>query len=216
MNTEDKRKQFDEILDAHLNGDTSRDVELHAMAAADPDLAARLHAAETVAAGLADMNDIDPGPVFSERIKEALPRAPRIVPFSTRQTGRISVVLRVAAAVTLTVAGLAIGYFIGRGTAPPVSPVAMTTAGTSVVPVKFIFFAPTAARVSVVGNFNDWNENAHTLVKSPNGWWTLEIAFQPGRYNYLYLVDGERWSTDPASTLLEEDGFGRKNSVLDI
>lgn len=208
---------FEDILDAHLNGDASRDEELRALAASDPDLAARLRAAEAVSAGLAGMNDTDPGPAFSERVKQALPRAPRIVPLPARRPFRITAILQAAAAVLLTLSGLAAGYFIGRaGTVPEDRGAGAAAAQRPTVPVKFLFHAPSAARVSVVGNFNEWSENAHTLIKSPNGWWTLEIALQPGRYNYLYLVDGERWLTDPASALVEEDGFGRKNSVLDI
>lgn len=217
MTAEEKRNLFEELLDARLNGDRSRDAELDALAAPDPDLRTRLAAAATIAGGLAEMRDVDPGPAFSANVKKALRHTPRLVPVAaSRRAGR-PVMLQAAAAVALAVAGLVAGFFIGRGSTPQATTRAAAVATPqSTVPVKFLFHAPAAGKVSVIGNFNDWNEGAHTLMKSANGWWTLEIAFPPGRYNYVFLVDGEKWETDPSATLVEDDGFGRRNSVLDI
>jgi hypothetical protein len=217
MNTEEKRRRFDELVDAHLNGDTGRDVELRALAASDPELQRRLDAALAISDGLGVMRADEPGPAFAARVRAALPRRGNVVPLEVPRRNRRATLLQLAAAVALTLAGLVAGYVIGRGSVAPLPTIAgKADPGRLAVPVKFLFHAPEAARVAVVGNFNGWNEGAHTLVKGPGGWWTLEITLQPGRYNYVYLVDGEKWETDPAATLVEDDGFGRRNSVLDI
>ena len=81
--------------------------------------------------------------------------------------------------------------------------------------VVFRFKAPDAKRVSVVGAFNGWDPQAHPL-RGPDrdGVWTLSLLLPPGRYRYLFVVDGVRWVPDPSAAVSEADGFGGRNSVL--
>lgn len=51
------------------------------------------------------------------------------------------------------------------------------------------------------------------MVKK-QGTWLIELALPPGRYLYAFLVDGGEWQTDPGAVLFDDDGFGKKNSVL--
>ncbi len=85
----------------------------------------------------------------------------------------------------------------------------------SPVPAVFRLTAPDAKRVSVVGTFNGWDPDAHPL-HSPDrqGVWSLSLPLSPGRYRYLFVVDGVRWVTDPDAVASEADGFGGQNSVL--
>ena len=79
----------------------------------------------------------------------------------------------------------------------------------------FRFTAPGAQRVSVVGVFNGWDPQAHPL-RGPDrdGVWTLSLLLPPGRYRYLFVVDGVRWLPDPSAVVSEADGFGGRNSIL--
>jgi 1,4-alpha-glucan branching enzyme len=81
--------------------------------------------------------------------------------------------------------------------------------------VVFRFKAPAAKRVSVVGAFNGWDPQAHPL-RGPDreGVWTLSLLLPPGRYRYLFVVDGVRWVPDPSAAVSEADGFSGRNSVL--
>ncbi len=85
----------------------------------------------------------------------------------------------------------------------------------SPVPAVFRLTAPDAKRVSVVGTFNGWDPHAHPL-RGPdrNGVWSLSLPLPPGRYRYMFVVDGVRWVTDPTAVASEADGFGGHNSVL--
>ncbi len=85
----------------------------------------------------------------------------------------------------------------------------------SPIPALFRLEAPDAKRVSVVGTFNGWDPQAHPL-RGPDrhGVWSLSLPLSPGRYRYLFVVDGVRWVTDPTAVASEEDGFGGHNSVL--
>ncbi|MCS7083172.1 MAG: hypothetical protein N2561_08695 [Bacteroidetes bacterium] len=72
-----------------------------------------------------------------------------------------------------------------------------------------------AERVAVAGTFNNWSTEAW-LLEDPDGdgIWTGEILLPPGRYEYMIVVDGERWMPDPAAPAFVEDGFGRRNALL--
>lgn len=85
-------------------------------------------------------------------------------------------------------------------------------------PVQFVLFAPTAARVSVVGDFNDWDPAATPLVPSRQraGLWTVEVPLAPGRHEYAFLLDGSRWMADPAAPATAADEFGTPNSTLTV
>ncbi|MCL5236369.1 MAG: isoamylase early set domain-containing protein [Nitrospirae bacterium] len=84
------------------------------------------------------------------------------------------------------------------------------------VTVKINFYAPGAKTVSVAGNFNKWKVNENALRKQDNGVWTIEIPLKPGIYNYMFVVDGKVWMTDPNAESYRDDGFGYRNAVLKV
>ncbi|MCK9275766.1 MAG: isoamylase early set domain-containing protein [Syntrophales bacterium] len=54
-----------------------------------------------------------------------------------------------------------------------------------------------AHSVNIVGDFNDWDRNAHPMKRLKNGDYTVTIDLEPGRaYEFKYLVDGEKWEND--------------------
>lgn len=82
--------------------------------------------------------------------------------------------------------------------------------------VRLVLLQPDARSVSVAGDFNGWNP-AHTpLERSDGGMWTATIPLKPGRYEYMFVVDGKQWIADPLATDAATDGFGAQNAVLDI
>jgi hypothetical protein len=126
------------------------------------------------------------------------------------------------AASSLLAAGLVgIGVLAGalvsnRGGRPPAGqelPVApglpVSRHATDTV-VKFFFFAPTAGKVSLVGDFNDWDETRSLMVRK-DGVWSITLPLSVGRHIYSYIVDGA-WRVDPAAPVAG-DGFGHMNSV---
>ncbi|WPJ98036.1 alpha-amylase family glycosyl hydrolase [Coraliomargarita algicola] len=71
-----------------------------------------------------------------------------------------------------------------------------------------------AASVSLVGDFNHWNDAAHSLHRVEGGWEVI-TQFQPGRYLYKYVIEGA-WLPDPTQQSRESDGYGGFNSVLEV
>jgi predicted carbohydrate-binding protein with CBM48 len=82
--------------------------------------------------------------------------------------------------------------------------------------VPFVLTAPNAARVSLVGDFNDWNPRATPLHRAAGNVWWVVVALAPGRYHYSFVVDGTRWVTDPVAPRAADDDYGQQNSVVTI
>jgi 1,4-alpha-glucan branching enzyme len=62
--------------------------------------------------------------------------------------------------------------------------------------------------VSVVGDFNDWQPGAHTLVRRSNGTRSVRVTVERGAsYRFRYLGEDGRWFDDPAADVRDrEDG----------
>jgi len=81
------------------------------------------------------------------------------------------------------------------------------------IPVVFNYMDAQARKVCIAGNFNQWSSQSDCLLKN-RSLWTLKLSLPPGRYQYLFLIDGRIWKLDPGAPLTEDNGFGTKNSVL--
>jgi hypothetical protein len=83
--------------------------------------------------------------------------------------------------------------------------------------VRFVLVAPDARNVSVVGDFNNWNRATTVLAPSGNnGVWITSVALPPGRHEYAFIVDGERWMPDPLASVTIHDDFGTASSIVTV
>ena len=80
--------------------------------------------------------------------------------------------------------------------------------------VTFAFSAPTAGRVTLIGDFNDWNADANPLQRGGSQW-SVTLKLKPGRYRYSFVVDGSTWQADPRTPPAEDD-FGTPTSVITV
>lgn len=88
--------------------------------------------------------------------------------------------------------------------------------GDDAVPVRMVLYAPDAGEVTVAGSFNGWDPEAARLERSQDGLYHTVISVPHGRHEYMFVIDGERWVTDPTAALAVDDGFGHRNAVLEI
>ena len=74
-----------------------------------------------------------------------------------------------------------------------------------------------AHTVAIAGDFNGWDPQAN-LLEDPegDGIWTGTLKLEPGRYEYMFVLDGEKWFPDPNALRYVKDGFGNKNAILEI
>lgn len=79
--------------------------------------------------------------------------------------------------------------------------------------VTFAIDAPTASKVSVVGDFNGWDATRTPLAKDPTGTWRVRTDLRKGKvYDYAFVVDGH-WIVDPRNPIRSSGG---KLSVIEV
>lgn len=105
-----------------------------------------------------------------------------------------------------------------RTGATVVHPASLTTAPTSSarVYVELSFKAKDASSVAVAGDFTNWKPDVALQDPDGDGVWTALVPVSPGVHQYMFVVDGDRWVTDPDASRYVDDGFGHRNAVLAI
>lgn len=83
--------------------------------------------------------------------------------------------------------------------------------------VRVVFELPScvwADRISVTGDFNDWNQAAHPLVQNRQGVWQVAVDLPIGHtYQFRYVIDGQ-WRTDSHADGFADNGYGSQNSIV--
>jgi 1,4-alpha-glucan branching enzyme len=79
--------------------------------------------------------------------------------------------------------------------------------------VRFKLYAPQARRVSLAGNFNNWDTNSLFAKKDKSGDWIVSVNLNTGKYEYKFVVDGS-WMNDPACKSCVPNNVGSTNCVL--
>jgi hypothetical protein len=195
---------------------------------ADPVLRRRWLNLEMVAAEAAQLPKIVPSGQFLSRLKA------QVVPASPSLWARLckSVIAQrtlewnfAGAMATACVAAVAVAGLLRFAPERIVEvPVAVTPAQTASfgsasepkVFVRLILVQPNAQSVSVAGDFNGWNPAQTKLDRADGGVWTVTLPLRPGRYEYMFVIDGKQWIADPFAAEDAGDGFGAQNAVLDV
>ena len=98
----------------------------------------------------------------------------------------------------------------------PAQTIAAQVKPESKVFVRLVLLQPGAQSVAVAGDFNGWNPEQTKLERSEGGMWIATIPLKPGRYQYMFVIDGKQWIADPLAGEASGDGFGSENAVLDV
>ena len=77
---------------------------------------------------------------------------------------------------------------------------------------QFTLKAPHAKNVVLVGNFTEWEKNAIELKHGKNGTWKASVSLEPGKHEYLYIVDGG-WHGDPECNERVANPYGGENCI---
>jgi hypothetical protein len=108
------------------------------------------------------------------------------------------------------------GYATNRDGREPAGQLIAVAPRLPVSDTVFVFVAPRASKVSLVGDFNDWDATKSPLVRVPNsGLWKVALPLSAGRHEYQFVVDGT-WLPDPGAPVAGDDGFGRTSSVRNV
>ena len=178
-------------------------------------------------------------PRFDERVMEAL-NAPEVIPLHpTRQAGKpgtrrpwlvrptwtlsVSPIGAFAAAAALV--GI-IAFSAWQLSAVDEVQVATQPVEGGLVPVsntdeeplvlhQFTYYQKGLQSISVVGGFNDWDEDSTKLIEVSPGVWTVSMRLRPGVYEYQFILNGKQRVTDPTMPQTSSD-FGSPNSVVTV
>lgn len=81
--------------------------------------------------------------------------------------------------------------------------------------ITFSFNAPDAKKVTLVGEFNNWDRAKHPMKCDDNGLWTKTIMLEPGIYEYKFLED-ENWMLDTKNEHSRRNCYGTFNSLITV
>jgi len=79
----------------------------------------------------------------------------------------------------------------------------------------FLFTAPTAMSVQLVGDFTHWQKSPIQMQKGGGSVWRATVPLDPGEHHYRFLVDGQ-WRDDPECTLHVPNPYGGHDSVRKV
>jgi hypothetical protein len=72
-----------------------------------------------------------------------------------------------------------------------------------------------ARKVTIVGDFNNWDEEATPLKKLENGDFAITLDLDAAKeYRFRYLIDGKRWENDWCADKYVKNPFGVEDSVV--
>jgi hypothetical protein len=74
--------------------------------------------------------------------------------------------------------------------------------------------AAEARTVSVAGDFNEWQNTR--MSRGEDGVWRIRLSLPPGRYQYAFVVDEDKWVADPRAATVVNSGYSGANAVLDV
>jgi hypothetical protein len=206
-------------IDSYLDGTVER-------AALTPDERAHVALIERVAEEARAFVTARPAPNLTDavmrRVRSATPRA-QLTPRTLveRLAARLWAVQQISFAfrpaygiaalcVLLLIAALALD---NPRTPSALAPFAMTAAAPRML-VQFRLLSTDASSVRLAGSFSDWKPE-YVLRETVPGVWTVTLPLPVGVHDYAFVVDGERWVTDPFAPQVE-DGFGGINSRLSL
>ena len=73
----------------------------------------------------------------------------------------------------------------------PASPFRAPSGRRALHLVDFLYLAPQAKSVALIGDFNKWEPTAHPMSRMPDGGWRIRVELPHGHHQYLFLVDGK-------------------------
>ena len=131
---------------------------------------------------------------------------------------------RPAYATALVLLLVGAGFFGGRLTTNSLPDAASAAPTVKVQPasteadetlMRFLYVDSGASSVAVAGDFTNW-EPLTLEAQEVNGKtiWSGMIPVPDGEHRYMFVINGQKWVTDPLAPVQRDDGFGNKNAIL--
>jgi hypothetical protein len=227
---------MNDLINRYFDGELTEDEAaiLRDAVAKDPEVDAELRTWERMLHVAGKTASGEPSAEFTDNVmKRVAPGRRRIVLGSTGPFGfNWNSKLAWAAALIVTFGmGAITAHFGGRavsgGSVGPltqaqsrpgqISPAAFSPDQSELRIVRLVYAPrdPSVETVYVAGTFNDWNTQDVSMERKGD-LWTAVLILPRGTYEYMFVEDETNWVTDPLALQTRDDGFGRKNAVLDL
>ena len=82
-------------------------------------------------------------------------------------------------------------------------------------PINFLCIAPEAQEVCVIGDFNEWNGDSHSMNRQFDGSWGTQIDLHHGHHRYQFLIDGKP-SLDPSANGVVRNEQNERVSLIAV
>jgi len=66
---------------------------------------------------------------------------------------------------------------------------------------KFFYLFPEAKKVSLIGDFNNWQGDKNPMEMDEEGVWCTELKLKPAEYYYKFLIDDKFTMNDPTANM---------------
>ena len=234
------------LIDKYLDGELSEEeaTTLLEVIARDPELETELRAYEEMLSLAAGEPPDDPSAGFTVAVMDRIAAGVgRPVARSTQsqkparrpygRTWRLGLAWAAALVLMFAIGRMTAGNGFepgaGSGAGPAVTSTSRTVSGGDVqmagapslaerprlIRLVYVPRDPDVIQVAIAGTFNGWNPEGITMERAGDVW-TAQLILPPGTYEYMFIENGENWVTDPLALQTRDDGFGRKNAVLDV
>ncbi len=82
--------------------------------------------------------------------------------------------------------------------------------------ITFEYFDPAATTVTLAGDFNQWDQKGRPMKRDAGGLWEVALRLAPGRYEYKFVINDERWEEDPLNLHRVRNEHGTFNSIRTV
>jgi hypothetical protein len=232
------------LIDKYLDGELTEEeaTTLLEVIARDPELETELRAYEEMLSLTAGDLPDDPSAGFTEAVMDRIAAGRRVVRAAPSRrparrpygrAWRLGLAWAAALALTFAIGRMTAGNGFepgaGSGAGPAVTSTPRAASGGDVqmagasslaerprlIRLVYIPRDPDVIEVTIAGTFNGWNPGGITMEQAGDVW-IARLILPPGTYEYMFIENGENWVTDPLALQTRDDGFGRKNAVLDV
>ena len=77
--------------------------------------------------------------------------------------------------------------------------------------------APDASSVRVAGSWDSWRDPGADATRLTPGLWHVTLpSLASGTHAYKFVIDGDRWISDPLNRGQSSDGLGGWNSTIAV
>ncbi len=238
-----KNPDPDTVVRRFIDGDLSEDEVREALhrIADDPEARSLLQFELQMTQDLAASRSSQPSPGFASRTVEQLAEADATAPslgsrlrawwqavtrplitVPVRPAHALAVVLLVGVAVWLTDLSTPSDRATAVSEQSNVTSSVQTTTTSArqqaeTVWTRFVYTDNEADSVAVAGDFSQWEPiplTPHPVEGTTV--WTGLVPVSRGEHEYQFVINGEKWVTDPLAPVKQDDGFGAKNAVLKL